>query len=104
MAAKGIYYPPMFEDVDNIDVWLKEIDDKQQGPAIYLLLPCSVCQMESLYKGYSFFHRSAKISIVDYSNDFGRLYDQIRHYDMELPIGVLAYRVLKNANIKKNSK
>ena len=31
MAAKGIYYPPMFEDVDNIDVWLKEIDDKQQG-------------------------------------------------------------------------
>ena len=103
MTAKGIYYPPMFEDVDNIDVWLKEIDDKQQGPATYLLLPCSVCQMASLYKGYSFFHRSAKISIVDYSNDFGRLYDQIRHYDMELPIGVLAYRVLKNANIKKNS-
>lgn len=107
-----IYSPPLFEDVDNIDVWFREIelckcvnelDDKQQGPAIYLLLPCSVCQMESLYKGYSFFHRSAKISIVDYSNDFGRLYDQIRHYDMELPIGVLAYRVLKNANIKKNS-
>ena len=103
MAAKRIYYPPMFGDVDNIGIWLKEIDDKQQGPAIYLLLPCSVCQMESLYKGYSFFHRSAKISIVDYSNEFGRLYDQIRHYDMELPTGVLAYRVLKNANIKKNS-
>ena len=45
--------PPLFEDVDNIDVWFREIelckcvnelDDKQQGPAIYLLLPCNLCQ------------------------------------------------------------
>ena len=49
MAAKRIYSPSLLEDVDNIDVWLREIelckrvtesDDKQQGPAIYLLLPC----------------------------------------------------------------
>ena len=47
------YSPPLFEDVDNIDVWFREIelckcvnelDDKQQGPAIYLLLPCNLCQ------------------------------------------------------------
>ena len=53
MAAKRIYSPPLLEDVDNTDVWLTEIelwicvtelDDKQQGPAIYLLLPCNVRQ------------------------------------------------------------
>ena len=40
-----------------------------------------------------------KWGIVDYLNEFEQLYNQIKHYDMELPTGVLAYRVLKNANI-----
>ena len=53
MAPQRIYSPPLLEDVDNIDVWFREIklwkfvnelDDKQQGPAIYLLLPCNLCQ------------------------------------------------------------
>ena len=44
---------PLLENVDNIDVWLGEIelwkrvtefDDKQQGSAIYLFLPCNVRQ------------------------------------------------------------
>ena len=39
------------------------------------------------------------MSIVDYLNEFEQLYNQIKHYDMELPTGVLAYRILKNANI-----
>ena len=39
------------------------------------------------------------MSIVDYLNEFERLYNQIKHYDMELTTGVLAYRALKNANI-----
>ena len=39
------------------------------------------------------------MSIVDYLNESERLFNQIKHYDVELPTGVLAYRVLKNANI-----
>ena len=44
MATKRIYSPPLLEDADNIDVWLREIelwkcvtelDTKQQEPAIY---------------------------------------------------------------------
>ena len=45
------------------------------------------------------FHRPAHMSIVDYLNGFEQLYNQIKHYDKELPTGVLAYRVLKNADI-----
>ena len=53
MAAKHIYSFASLEDVENIDIWLRktelwkcvtELDDKQQGPAIYLLLPCIVGQ------------------------------------------------------------
>ena len=32
-------------------------------------------------------------------NEFEWSYNQIKHYDTELPTGMLAYRVLKNANI-----
>ena len=38
------------------------------------------------------FHRPRDISI-DYINEFERLYNQIKRNDMELPTGVLAYRV-----------
>ena len=51
------------------------------------------------YDKFETFHRPVEMSIVDYLNEFERLYNQIKHYDMELPTGVLAYRVLKNANI-----
>ena len=51
------------------------------------------------YDKFETFHRPVEKSIVDYLNEFERLYNQIKHYDMELPTGVLAYRVLKNANI-----
>ena len=53
MAAKHIYSFASLEDVENIDIWLRktelwkcvtELDDKQPGPAIYLLLPCIVGQ------------------------------------------------------------
>ena len=51
------------------------------------------------YDKFETFHRPVEMSIVDYLNEFERLYNQIKHYDMGLPTGVLAYRVLKNANI-----
>ena len=50
------------------------------------------------YNKFETFHRPVEMSIVDYLNESERLYNQIKH-DTELPIGVLAYRVLKNANI-----
>ena len=39
------------------------------------------------------------MNTVDYTNEFERLNNQIKHFDMELPTGVLAYKVLKNTNI-----
>ena len=39
------------------------------------------------------------MNIIDYINECERLYNEIKHYDMELPTEVLAYWVLKNANI-----
>ena len=122
--------------MDNIDVWLREIelwkcvtelDDTQQGLAIYLSLPCNIRQacvdisvsslnsktglkilldkIKSLYAKdihslaymaydkFESFHRPVEMNIVDYLNEFERLYNQIKQYDMELPTGVLAYRV-----------
>ena len=43
-------------------------------------------------------NRPIEMSIIDYINEFEWLYNQIKRYDMELPAGVLAYQVLKNAN------
>ena len=51
------------------------------------------------YDKFQTFHSPVEMNIVDYLNEFERLYNQIKQYDMELPTGVLADRVLKNANI-----
>ena len=54
MTAKPIYSPFLLEGVDNIDIWLREIDIwkcvtepnlKLQGPATYLSLSCKICQV-----------------------------------------------------------
>ena len=39
------------------------------------------------------------MNIIDYINEFERLYYEIQRYEMTLPTAVLAYRVLKSANI-----
>ena len=44
------------------------------------------------------FRRSDQI-ITDYINTFKCLNNQIKHFEMEVPIGVLAYKVLKNAEL-----
>ena len=56
------------------------------------------------YNKFETFHRPDEVGIVDYLNESERLLNQIKHYDMELPTGVLAYRVLKNANITHKKK
>ena len=45
------------------------------------------------------FKRPVDMNRIDFINEFERLYDNIRKYEMELPTGVLAYRLLKSADI-----
>lgn len=42
------------------------------------------------------------MTIVDFINEFERLYNNITKYKMELPIAVLAYRLLKSADMTKD--
>ena len=42
------------------------------------------------------------MNIVDFINEFERLYNNIKKYDMELPTGVLAYRLLKSVDISED--
>ena len=42
------------------------------------------------YDKFQTFHRPVEVSMVDYLNEFERLYNQIKHHDMELPKGALA--------------
>ena len=51
------------------------------------------------YDTFETFHRPSDMNIIDYINKFEWLYNQIKRYDIEITNGVLAYRVLKNANI-----
>ena len=47
------------------------------------------------YDKSEMFKRPANMNIVDVINEFERLYNNIKKYDMELPTGVLTYRLLK---------
>lgn len=51
------------------------------------------------YDKFETFKRPDDISIVDYSNEFERLNNRIWHFDIALPTGILAYKILKNANM-----
>ena len=39
------------------------------------------------------------MNIIDFINEFKRLYNHTKKYDMELPTGVLAYRFFKSVGI-----
>ena len=51
------------------------------------------------YDQFENFKRTDEMTIVDYINEFERLNNKIRQFDMVLPTGVLVYKVLNNANI-----
>ena len=51
------------------------------------------------YDKFETFKRPDDICIVDYSNEFERLNNWIWHFDIALPTGILAYKILKNANM-----
>ena len=46
--------------------------------------------------------RPANTNIVDFVNKLESLYNNIKKYDMELPTGVLAYRLLKSVQISQD--
>ena len=50
------------------------------------------------YEKSESFQRPRDMNIIDYLNEFERLYYDIQRHEMTLPSGVLAYRVLKSAN------
>ena len=47
------------------------------------------------YDKFENFRRSDDMNIVDYLNEFERLNNQIKHFEMELSKVVLTYKVLK---------
>ena len=146
MASKKIYSPPVLDKIHEIEDWLREIEiwqcvtdieEKKQGPVVYLSLPdkiwksCNdisasdfkdnelntlIMKIKTLYAKdintlaymaydqFENFKRPDEMTIVDYINEFERLNNKIRQFDMVLPTGVLAYKVLNNANISSEKK
>ena len=51
------------------------------------------------YQNFETFQRPETMSIIGYINKFELLNAKITKYGMTLPTGVLAYQLLKNANI-----
>ena len=51
------------------------------------------------YEKFASFQCPTDMNIIDYLNEFERLYYDIQRYEMTLPSGVLAYRVLISANL-----
>ena len=56
------------------------------------------------YDNSEHFQRSPEMNMKDFISELERLYNKIRVFDMELPDGVLAHRVLKSANLSTENK
>ena len=50
------------------------------------------------YENFEHFQQSPEMNMKDFINELERLYNKLRVFNMELPDGVLAYRVLKSEN------
>ena len=55
------------------------------------------------YDQFENFKQPDEMTIVDHINEFECLNKKIRQFDMVLPTGVLAYKVLNNANISSEN-
>ena len=51
------------------------------------------------YEKFESFQKPTEMNIIDYINEYERLYYEIQRYKMTIPTAVLAYHVLKSANI-----
>ena len=54
------------------------------------------------YAEFEEFKRPEDMTIDNYINDFERLYNKVKSFKIELPDQVLAYRLLKSANLHQN--
>ena len=54
------------------------------------------------YDKFKTFKRPIDMSMVDIINEFERLYHNIKKHEIELPTGVLIYRLLKSAEISED--
>ena len=79
------------DDVDILIKKLKSLFSKDTNQAVYLD-----------YDKFESFKRPVDMNIVDFINEFERLYNNIKKYEMELPTKVLAYRLLKCADIAED--
>ncbi|CAF2215355.1 unnamed protein product [Rotaria magnacalcarata] len=53
------------------------------------------------YDKFENFQRPIDMSINEYIIEFERLYNKVKKYSLDLPDGVLAYRLLKSANVSE---
>ena len=53
------------------------------------------------YETFEAYKRPKELNMKDYINEFERLHNKIKEYDMALPDGVLAYKLLKQAGLSE---
>ena len=51
------------------------------------------------YESFENYQRPSDMDMTTYINAFERLYQKAKNFKFELPDGVLAYRLLKSANL-----
>ena len=78
------------DGVDKLIEKLKSLYAKDKDQAAFLA-----------YKNFETFIRPPTMSIQEYIHEFERLNNKLKAYKMDLPGGVLAYQLLKNARISE---
>ena len=76
---------------DGVEIILKRLDD--------LYLEDTTQTAYLAYQNFETFKRPETMNMKDYLVKFEQLYTKIKDHEMELPDGVLAYRVLNSANL-----
>ena len=79
------------DDVDILLCKLKSLFAKDMNQAAFIA-----------HDKFEMFKRPANMDIVDFINEFERLYNNIKKYDMELSTRMLAYRLLKSVDISED--
>ena len=79
---------------DGLDRLIKQLDGlflKDENQRTYMA-----------YAEFEDYQRPTTMTIDDYINDFERLYNKVKAFKIELPDQVLAYRLLKSANLEQS--
>lgn len=93
-SARDAAHEVSVEDLskeNGIEILLKKLDElylKDTDNAVF-----------EAYDRFERYQRPEGMNIIEYINAFERLYQKAKHYKLELPDGVLAYRLLRSANL-----